>query len=89
MISKYRPSADILAITFDEEVQRGLTVNWGVVPIVAQKPNTTDEMFDLATQKAQELGFAKEGDLILIVAGIPVGESGTTNLMKIQLIGSK
>ncbi|KJY48564.1 Pyruvate kinase [Bombilactobacillus mellis] len=89
MISKYRPSADILAITFDEETQRGLTVNWGVVPIVAQKPNTTDEMFDLATQKAQELGFAKEGDLILIVAGIPVGESGTTNLMKIQLIGSK
>lgn len=89
MISKYRPSADILAITFDEETQRGLTVNWGVVPIVAQKPNTTDEMFDLATQKVQELGFAKEGDLILIVAGIPVGESGTTNLMKIQLIGSK
>ena len=89
MISKYRPSADILAITFDEETQRGLTINWGVVPIVAQKPNTTDEMFDLATQKAQELGFAKEGDLILIVAGIPVGESGTTNLMKIQLIGSK
>ena len=46
-------------------------------------------MFDLATQKAQELGFAQEGDLILIVAGVPVGESGTTNLMKVQLIGSK
>ncbi|APX72931.1 pyruvate kinase [Companilactobacillus allii] len=89
MISKYRPSADILAITFDETTQRGLTVNWGVQPIVADKPANTDEMFDLASKKAQELGFAKEGDLILIVAGVPVGESGTTNVMKIQLIGSK
>ncbi len=89
MISKYRPSADILAITFDETTQRGLTVNWGVQPIVADRPANTDEMFDLAAKKAQELGFDKEGDLILIVAGVPVGESGTTNVMKVQLIGSK
>jgi pyruvate kinase len=89
MISKYRPSADILAITFDELTQRGLTVNWGVDPIVAEKPQSTDEMFDLAVKKAQDLGFAKEGDLILIVAGVPVGESGATNVMKVQLIGSK
>ncbi|WP_353990312.1 pyruvate kinase [Pediococcus argentinicus] len=89
MISKYRPDADILAITFDERVRRGLTVNWGVHPIVADKPSTTDEMFDLAANKAVDLGFAKEGDLILITAGVPVGESGTTNMMKLQLIGSK
>ncbi|HJF87085.1 MAG TPA: pyruvate kinase, partial [Companilactobacillus farciminis] len=88
MISKYRPSADILAVTFDEKTQRGLTVNWGVDPIIADKPENTDEMFDLAAKKAQERGFAKEGDLILIVAGVPVGESGTTNVMKVQLIGS-
>ncbi|MCG0747725.1 pyruvate kinase [Lactiplantibacillus plantarum] len=89
MISKYRPNADILAITFDERTQRGLMVNWGVQPIVAEKPETTDDMFDLAASKAVELGFAKEGDLILITAGVPVGERGTTNIMKIQLIGSK
>ncbi|AVK63094.1 pyruvate kinase [Lactobacillus sp. CBA3606] len=89
MISKYRPDADILAITFDERTQRGLMVNWGVQPIVAEKPETTDDMFDLAASKAVELGFAKEGDLILITAGVPVGERGTTNIMKIQLIGSK
>ncbi|MCI1918408.1 MAG: pyruvate kinase, partial [Lactobacillus sp.] len=89
MISKYRPDADILAITFDEKTQRGLTINRGVFPIVADRPNSTDEMFDLATKKAQELGFAEEGDLILITAGVPVGESGTTNVMKVQLIGSK
>ncbi|MFC6181933.1 pyruvate kinase [Lactiplantibacillus daowaiensis] len=89
MISKYRPNADILAITFDERTQRGLMVNWGVQPIIADKPETTDDMFDLAASKAVELGFAKEGDLILITAGVPVGERGTTNIMKIQLIGSK
>lgn len=89
MISKYRPNADILAITFDERTQRGLMVNWGVQPIVTEKPETTDDMFDLAASKAVELGFAKEGDLILITAGVPVGERGTTNIMKIQLIGSK
>ena len=89
MISKYRPDADILAVTFDERTKRGLMLNWGVYPTVTEKPTTTDEMFELATKKAVELGFAKEGDLILITAGVPVGERGTTNVMKIQLIGSK
>ena len=46
-------------------------------------------MFELAAKKAVELGFASEGDLILITAGVPVGERGTTNVMKIQMIGSK
>ena len=69
--------------------KRGLMLNWGVYPTVTEKPTTTDEMFELATKKAVELGFAKEGDLILITAGVPVGERGTTNVMKIQLIGSK
>lgn len=89
MISKYRPDADILAVTFDENTKRSLMVNWGVYPTVAEKPTTTDDMFDLAAQKAVDLGFAKEGDLILITAGVPVGERGTTNVMKVQMIGSK
>ncbi|MEG0372856.1 MAG: pyruvate kinase [Enterococcus sp.] len=89
MISKYRPDADILAVTFDERTKRSLMVNWGVYPTVAEKPTTTDEMFDLAAQQAVDLGFAKEGDLILITAGVPVGERGTTNVMKVQMIGSK
>lgn len=89
MISKYRPDANILAVTFDERTKRSLSLNWGVHPTVAEKPSTTDEMFDLASKKAVELGFASEGDLILITAGVPVGESGTTNVMKIQLIGSR
>ncbi|MCF1631432.1 pyruvate kinase [Tetragenococcus koreensis] len=89
MISKYRPDADILAVTFDEHTKRGLMLNWGVYPTVTEKPSTTDDMFELATKKTLELGFAQEGDLILITAGVPVGERGTTNVMKIQMIGSK
>ncbi len=89
LISKYRPDADILAVTFDDRTRRGLSINWGVYPVLADAPTSTDEMFALATEKAKEAGFAKEGDLILITAGVPVGEKGTTNVMKIQLIGSK
>lgn len=64
MISKYRPNADILALTFDERTERGLMVNWGVQPYVVDKPADTDEMFALAAKKAVELGFAKSGDKI-------------------------
>lgn len=89
MISKYRPDADILAVTFDDKTRRGLTINWGVQPVLAEAPASTDEMFAVATEEAKKSGLAKEGDLILITAGVPVGEEGTTNIMKIQLIGSK
>ncbi|MBG9979832.1 pyruvate kinase [Facklamia sp. DSM 111018] len=89
MIAKYRPSANILAATFDEEVQRSLSIVWGVQPFVIGVPTSTDEMLDSASQMAVQQGFANEGDLILITAGVPVGESGTTNIMKIQLIGTK
>lgn len=89
MISKYRPSADIVALTFDEKVQRSLTVQWGVYPVLTDRPSSTDDMFDKATQVAKETGLVEDGDLVIIVAGVPVGESGTTNVMKLQLIGSK
>ena len=89
MISKYRPKSHILAITFSERQMRGLALSWGVYPQVAEKPVSTDDMFNLATRVSQETGFAKEGDLIIITAGVPVGERGTTDLMKIQLIGSQ
>ena len=89
MISKYRPKADIFAITFSEETALALTLKWGVVSAIAEKPESTDDMFNLAASSVVEREFATEGDLILITAGVPVGESGTTNLMKIQMIGSK
>jgi len=89
MISKFRPKATILAVTFSEQTARGLALQWGVVPTVTEKPTSTDDMFNLATQKSVENGYVTEGDLIIITAGVPVGEQGTTNVMKIQMIGSK
>lgn len=89
MIAKYRPRAHIVAITFSEQKARSLSLSWGVYATVAEKPSNTDEVFTLASDISQKNGFASEGDLIIITAGVPVGEKGTTNLMKIQLIGSK
>ena len=86
MISKYRPNADILALTFDERTERGLMVNWGVQPYVVDKPADTDEMFALAAKKAVELGFAKSGDKIIVVASVPMGTTGATNLMRVETI---
>ncbi|RXA58350.1 pyruvate kinase [Limosilactobacillus mucosae] len=86
MISKYRPNADILALTFDERTERGLMVNWGVQPYVVDKPADTDEMFALAAKKAVEFGFAKSGDKIIVVAGVPMGTPGATNLMRVETI---
>ncbi len=86
MISKYRPNADILALTFDERVQLGLTVNWGVHPVLVDRPADTDDMFEKASEVAKNEGLAKSGDKIIVVAGLPVGKKGTTNLMRIQEI---
>ena len=86
MISKYRPNADILALTFDERTERGLMVNWGVQPYVVDKPADTDEMFALAAKKAVELGFAKSGDKIIVVAGLPMGTPGATNMIRVETI---
>ena len=86
MISKYRPNADIMALTFDARTQRGLMVNWGVQPYVVDKPIDTDHMFSLANDEAKKRGFAKPGDKIIVVAGLPVGTKGTTNMMRIQTV---
>ena len=76
-------------MTFDEKVEHSLGIVWGVQPVLMDKPTSTDDMFDKAVKVAKEKGFVEDGDLVIIVAGVPVGESGTTNLMKLQLIGSK
>lgn len=84
-ISKYRPDADILAITFDEITQKSLMLNWGVFPVVTNKPSSTDDMFEVAEKVALESGFVTSGDNIVIVAGVPVG-TGKTNTMRIRTV---
>lgn len=89
MISKYRPNANIIAASFDEKSCRTLALAWGVDPYVIKRPGSTDEMRESAIELSTRVGLAQEGDLIAITAGIPVGESGTTNLMIIESIGTK
>ncbi|MEC2054697.1 pyruvate kinase [Peribacillus psychrosaccharolyticus] len=87
MISKYRPKAPIIAVTSNEHVSRKLELVWGVYPQVGERTATTDEMFDLSIDVSLNSGLVTHGDLVVITAGVPVGETGTTNLMKIHVLG--
>ncbi|HEO8420010.1 MULTISPECIES: pyruvate kinase [Niallia] len=87
MISKYRPEAPIVAVTYDARIQRQLALVWGVYPRLSQKSESTDEMLDVAVQEGVNSSIVTHGDLVVITAGLPVGEAGTTNIMKIHVIG--
>ncbi|GIP55336.1 MULTISPECIES: pyruvate kinase [Paenibacillus] len=83
MVSKYRPKAPIIAVTTVDQTCRRLALNWGVTPVKGQVATSTDEMFDNAMKGGLDSGLVKEGDLVVITAGIPLGRSGSTNLVKI------
>ncbi|KML45402.1 MULTISPECIES: pyruvate kinase [Bacillaceae] len=87
MISKYRPKAPIVAVTSNDHVSRRLSLTWGVYPQIGQKASTTDDMLDIAVEESLNSGIVASGDLVVITAGVPVGEAGTTNLMKIHVVG--
>lgn len=87
LIAKYRPGVPIIAITDNQTTAQQLTLVWGVAPIVTHKVKTTDEILELAVDEALKHGYVNHGDAVIITAGVPVGESGTTNLMKIHVIG--
>ncbi len=87
IVSKYRPRVPIIAVTPNEAVMRKLAMHWGVIPVKGIETTTTDEMFDIAVNSALSSGHVRHGDLVVITAGVPVGQSGTTNLMKVHVIG--
>ncbi|QGU96195.1 pyruvate kinase [Clostridium bovifaecis] len=87
MVSKYRPESPVIAVTPSEKVARRLALNWGVFPITARKFESTDEMIIESVNKAKEEGYIKNGDLVVVAAGIPVHYSGTTNMMKVHVVG--
>lgn len=87
MLSKFRPVCPILAITPNEHVWRQLSLTWGCLPILSDKININDGTFSVAVEKSMETGLAKSGDAIVIAAGIPVGVSGATNTLKVQIVG--
>ena len=86
-ISKFRPRAPIIAATTTERIRRRLSLVWGVYPVLSMKSDITDEVIDRSIHSAMKNDYVKEGDLIVITAGIPVGVSGTTNLIKVHTVG--
>lgn len=87
IVSKYRPKSPIVAVTSNERVIRKLNLVWGVNPILGKAASSTDEMLESTVETAVESGTIKQGDLVVITAGVPVGETGTTNIMKVHVIG--
>ncbi|MDF2546345.1 MAG: pyruvate kinase [Anaerosolibacter sp.] len=87
MVSKFRPKAPIIATTTTQKVARKLALTWGTYPVIIREAQSTDEVFDAAIQKSLATGHIKGGDLIVITAGVPVGVAGTTNTIKVHIVG--
>ncbi|QSX07139.1 pyruvate kinase [Sedimentibacter sp. zth1] len=85
-ISKFRPKSPIIATTESERVMRQLSIYYGVYPIKTKTMKTTDEVIELSVNRALEEGYIENGDLVIITAGVPVGVSGSTNLLKIHIV---
>lgn len=87
MISKYRPDCTIVGCSTYDHVCRQLNLSWGVTPIKIGEEKNTDELFDHAVDAAMQNGLVKQGDLTVITTGVPLGVSGTTNLIKVHVAG--
>ncbi|WP_206916154.1 pyruvate kinase [Alicyclobacillus suci] len=86
-ISKYRPLTNVVAVTPNEAIARRLTVSWGIHPVVVSQPcTTTDDILSAAVEGALSTGHVQNGDLVLIIGGIPAGQPGTTNFLKVHTI---
>lgn len=85
MISRYRPECDIISCATTEKVCRQLALSWGVTPILIKEEKEVFDLFDKAIQAAVKTGMLKKGDLTVITSGVPLGISGTTNMIKVQI----
>ncbi len=88
MISKYRPNCPIICGTTEPKVRRQMNLSWAVIPVVVEEKDNTDELFEHVVSVAESKGLVKSGDLTVITAGVPLGVSGTTNLLKVHLVGN-
>lgn len=86
VVSKYRPKAQIIAVTTQERTMRQLALVWGVTPVFGNVATSTDELLETALKGGKASGLVQAGDLVVITAGIPLGRSGSTNLVKVDTI---
>jgi len=87
MVSKYRPSCQIICCAMDDSVCRRLNLSWGVTPLTIEEAHDTDELFERAVEAGEKAGLLHDGELVVMTAGVPLGISGTTNLMKVHVVG--
>lgn len=88
MISKYRPVSPILGCTTSESVYRHMSLMWGVKPLLMEEKTSSDELFEEALVVAEHTGMVNKGELVVITSGLPVGVTGTTNMIKVDVIGN-
>jgi len=87
MISKYRPACNIIGCTTFENVCRQLNLSWGVIPVLVEEKTTADELFDHAVDRSEEEKLVTPGEIVVITAGVSLGVSGTTNMLKVHVVG--
>jgi pyruvate kinase len=85
-VSKYRPRTPILAVTAVESIRRQLSLSWGVTALKIREPKLVVSMFTEAADAGRKCGLCSAGDLVVVTAGIPMGKSGTTNMLKVEKI---
>lgn len=86
-LSKFRPASPIVACTNRETVYHQLSLSWGVIPMQIETETDSESLFEHAVEAAQRAGLVHSGDLVVITAGVPLGVSGTTNMMKVDVVG--
>jgi len=87
MISKYRPSCPIIGLTTDEVTCRQMNMSWGIYPSLIEEQENTDDLIQTAIEVSQKEKLVDNGDLVVVTAGVPLGISGNTNLLKVQTVG--
>ena len=88
LLRKYRPTQPIIACVMNEQVQRQLSLSWGITSLLMGPAKSTDELIEMSTALAQKNGYLHNGELAVVTAGVPVGVSGTTNMIKIHMVGN-
>ena len=83
MISRYKPSCPIIGCTVNQRVWRQLNVLWGVIPLRIEEQETTNALIDKAVATAKEHGLVESGDTVVLTAGVPLGISGRTNMIRV------
>ena len=88
-VAKFRPECPIIACTPDPAVGRKLKLIWGVEPLLTERETDTSTLFNHAVQAAEKAGYVRQGDIIVLTAGVPIGHTGNTNMLKVHVVGEK